>query len=464
MQPIAGAHTSTVQYTPSSQVTAWPVHAPPVQLSPLVQTLPSSHTLASGKCWQPMVSMHESAVHGLPSLHALAVPSQVPPLQVSCSVQTSPSVQGSLLKGPWQPPPWHWSGPVQSLPSSHRALLPAYRQPWLGSQLSSVHGFLSSQPTACPLQAPPLHVSALVQKSPSSHGPVASGCTQPTLGSHTSLVQALLSLQAAAVGTPLLFMGLSTVPSQSSSSPLHTSACGVPGWHGPNTAVAQVRVPAQVGLVALPTVAMQVVCLAAAMASGVQPQTCDLGRHCLALPPSRNTASLHAKSGGQSLSALQPGAQNQPPLPVPSGAAQRALLSWGSLQLALLRHGSQAGTHLAKQTGDKVLPLALVQVPQTKPPWHSPLLQGAMHTLPARVGTQALVSGHWSSLVQAQPMPPGHGVEVSISAAISGGASALLSGRARNDTSSVASAMPTEVAGPSLEQAAAPSRIAVRAQ
>ena len=93
----------------SLQFAPAPAHTPLVQLSPLVQSLPSLHddplaTLVKTQPPEPQLSV----VHGLPSLHARApLPTQPPePLQVSVVVQTLPSLHttpdATLVY--WQPP------------------------------------------------------------------------------------------------------------------------------------------------------------------------------------------------------------------------------------------------------------------------------------------------------------------------------------------------------------------------
>src|SRR5207249_6756393 len=78
----------------SSQLTGVPPHAPLLQVSDVVQTLPSSHEPLTGACWQPVDGSQESAVHGFPSSQSLGVPRQFPPLQASSTVQTFPSSHG----------------------------------------------------------------------------------------------------------------------------------------------------------------------------------------------------------------------------------------------------------------------------------------------------------------------------------------------------------------------------------
>src|SRR5438128_12077597 len=80
---------------PSSQlVAAAPTHPPPLQVSPLVQALPSSQGLVLLVCVQPVAGLQPSVVQTLPSSQlGAAPPTHVPPLQVSFAVQASPSLQ-----------------------------------------------------------------------------------------------------------------------------------------------------------------------------------------------------------------------------------------------------------------------------------------------------------------------------------------------------------------------------------
>ena len=74
LQPPPELQASVVQGLLSSQF--WvdpPVHAPdPLQVSPVVQALPSLHAVPAGAgAWtQPWLELHESVVQGFPSLQA----------------------------------------------------------------------------------------------------------------------------------------------------------------------------------------------------------------------------------------------------------------------------------------------------------------------------------------------------------------------------------------------------------
>ena len=65
----------------------------------------------------------------LPSLQSMAVPPQAPALQVSLVVQTLPSVQGSVLLVCVQPEPGLQASVVQALPSLQFGALPAWHWP-----------------------------------------------------------------------------------------------------------------------------------------------------------------------------------------------------------------------------------------------------------------------------------------------------------------------------------------------
>src|SRR4029079_2859622 len=66
VQPTAGSHESSVHTLPSSQIGGLPpAQAPPVQTSPIVQKLPSSHGFALFVCTQPTAGSQKSSVQGL---------------------------------------------------------------------------------------------------------------------------------------------------------------------------------------------------------------------------------------------------------------------------------------------------------------------------------------------------------------------------------------------------------------
>jgi hypothetical protein len=90
---------SVVQALPSLQTMAAPPwQLPPLQASPVVQALPSSHAAALFVWTQPVAGTQESSVHGLLSSQLVAEPAwQLPPAQVSPVVQAFPSSQGLVL-------------------------------------------------------------------------------------------------------------------------------------------------------------------------------------------------------------------------------------------------------------------------------------------------------------------------------------------------------------------------------
>jgi hypothetical protein len=98
-QPVAGSHVSVVQGLLSSQATGAPGRqAPPLHVSPVVHTLPSSHGFVLSMWTHPVAELQESSVHGLSSLQAIAAPGwQVPPPHVSPVVQALPSSHGLEL-------------------------------------------------------------------------------------------------------------------------------------------------------------------------------------------------------------------------------------------------------------------------------------------------------------------------------------------------------------------------------
>src|SRR5947207_2682223 len=203
-----------VQSLPSSQGVlsraAEPVHTPPWQVSPLVQALPSSHGVLSGSGvpaqtlpWQVSLLVQEfSSSHAAPSSSA-ALPTQVPFWQVSAAVQALPSSHAAPVLGvtvqlavplqvrvlhwsevqviavptPW-PPPWQVSLKVQALPSSQ--LVPVWGvtvQLDVPLQVRVLHVSevqVMAVPTHWPL---PSQVSLKEQASPSSQLVPVSGVT-----------------------------------------------------------------------------------------------------------------------------------------------------------------------------------------------------------------------------------------------------------------------------------------------
>ena len=158
---------------PSSQSGGGPpAHAPPLQVSAVVQALPSSHGAVLLVFTQPVAESHESSVHTLPS---------------------SQSGEGP----PTHTPPAHVSAMEHASPSSHAAVLSVFTQPVAESHESSVHTLPSSQFVGGPPSQNPrlLHASPDVQASPSSQEvPVAGVCLQkPSPVSQVSIVQGLPS-------------------------------------------------------------------------------------------------------------------------------------------------------------------------------------------------------------------------------------------------------------------------------
>jgi len=170
--PLTGSQFSVVQGFLSSQALGpLGVHTPALQVSPTVQLLLSSQTLALLAWLQPADGSQLSSVHGLPSLQLTGPPAaQTPPAQTSPRVQTLPSSQGKVLL--------------------------ATMQPFLLSQLSVVHNLPSSQFWAAPgTHAPSAQASLTVHTLPSVQPTVLLTKLQPSMASQPSSVQLLPSLQ-----------------------------------------------------------------------------------------------------------------------------------------------------------------------------------------------------------------------------------------------------------------------------
>ena len=131
--PVAGLQLSSVQALLSLQFGGGPpTHAPLLQVSLVVQALPSSHGPVLFACVQPLAGLQESVVQTLLSLQSGGGP-------------------------PAQLPPAQWSPVVHALPSSQGSLLFTCVQPVAGLQESVVHPLLSLQlgggpPTQVPLE------------------------------------------------------------------------------------------------------------------------------------------------------------------------------------------------------------------------------------------------------------------------------------------------------------------------
>src|SRR5947199_4267911 len=96
-----------------------PVQAPPLQVSLVVQALPSLQGSVLLPWRQPVVGSQLSSVQRLLSLQLSAgPPAQLPSLQVSLVVQALPSVQGAVLFVCTQPVDGLQVSSVQTLPSS----------------------------------------------------------------------------------------------------------------------------------------------------------------------------------------------------------------------------------------------------------------------------------------------------------------------------------------------------------
>src|SRR5436309_1013405 len=135
------AHGGTVAGAP-------PVQAPPLQVSLVVQALPSLQGAVLLTWTQPVEGLQVSSVQTLPSLQEGAgPPTHRPPLQASLVVQALPSLQGSVLS--------LRDAPAVSL---------------LANAYMIAHSWTVA--AAPPVQPPPLQVSLVVQALPSVQGAV----------------------------------------------------------------------------------------------------------------------------------------------------------------------------------------------------------------------------------------------------------------------------------------------------
>jgi hypothetical protein len=98
-QPEAGLQPSSVHTLPSLQLGGVPpTQDPPLHLSPVVQALASSHGLVLLSWKQPEAGLQPSSVHTLLSLQlGGGPPTQDPPLQLSPVVQALPSSHEFVL-------------------------------------------------------------------------------------------------------------------------------------------------------------------------------------------------------------------------------------------------------------------------------------------------------------------------------------------------------------------------------
>src|SRR5207249_861779 len=149
VQPVAGLQLSVVQTFPSSQFGGGPpTHVPPLQVSFVVQALPSLHG-AVLFVWVQAVPRHPPSVaqEHTSSLLAGCHPARLPPLRASFCLTASPLPYGAVFC--------------------------CWVQPVAGLQLSVVQTSPSSQLGAGPpTHVPPLQVSFVVQALPSLHGAV----------------------------------------------------------------------------------------------------------------------------------------------------------------------------------------------------------------------------------------------------------------------------------------------------
>src|SRR5438128_6343968 len=112
-----------------------PVQTPLWQVSVCVQASPSSQDAVFGVCTQPVAGSQLSSVHPLLSSQFRGgPPTHSPSLQVSSVVQALPSSQGSVF-GTWrQPSCGSQLSSVQPLWSSHEGAAPGVH--WLSTQVS----------------------------------------------------------------------------------------------------------------------------------------------------------------------------------------------------------------------------------------------------------------------------------------------------------------------------------------
>ena len=129
-QPPVGEHVSVVQASPSSQLTALPAHWPAVQVSAVVQAVPSLHAVPSarGACAQPLAGLQVSVVQVLPSSQLMVLPTHWPAAQASAVVQAFASSQGvPFVTAVWvQPVAGSQVSVLQALPSSQLTALPTH--------------------------------------------------------------------------------------------------------------------------------------------------------------------------------------------------------------------------------------------------------------------------------------------------------------------------------------------------
>ena len=173
-QPVAVLQLSVVHGLESLQTTGVPAHAPPEQLSPVVQAFRSLHAFVLFAWTHPVPGSQLSLVHGLPSSQFSADPGR-------------------------HVPNVHWSPDVHASPSSQASMLFENTQPVDVLQLSVVHKLASSQAIGVPTQAPPEQLSPVVHALPSEHALALLAWTHPVAVSQLSVVQTLPSSHSAFV-------------------------------------------------------------------------------------------------------------------------------------------------------------------------------------------------------------------------------------------------------------------------
>jgi hypothetical protein len=146
-QPLAESQLSSVQASPSSQTRAAPpTHTPPEQASSVVQASPSSQATSLLAEEHPLAGSQLSSVHKLPSSQSGGrPPTQAPALQLSPVVQALPSSQVPETLTLKQPPSRSQLSSVQVLPSSQSSGAPPAQAPAL--QVSAVVQALPSSQT-----------------------------------------------------------------------------------------------------------------------------------------------------------------------------------------------------------------------------------------------------------------------------------------------------------------------------
>src|SRR5687768_305663 len=93
-QPVAATQVSTVQALSSMQLRTTPgLHSLSAQASPVVQASPSVQSFVLAAWAQPVTGTQESSVQISPSSQVSAMPLQPAAVQVSPVVHTSPSSQ-----------------------------------------------------------------------------------------------------------------------------------------------------------------------------------------------------------------------------------------------------------------------------------------------------------------------------------------------------------------------------------